>query len=303
LIESRFNRRRMCRLLATAPAAVALGALARGEESEKPFALRYVLSSSLYGKTRLEEILPEVKKTGASGIDLWPLRHADQREQVEAMGHERFGELLKKHGVGLALTTRFDLGPLKLRDEMHFVRRFGGEMIVTGFVPKAADAERFVEQLAPHVEVAEKQGITLAIENHGCSPDDIRHFAKLVKSPRLGVALAPYHLPQDPALLARLIEDLGSKLVLFYAWQHGNGCMKPMPVDEQLLQMPGRGPLDFRPILGALRKIDFQGPVEIFMHPVPRGVPIRESTLLVTKEINRARSYLSECLGQIRDPL
>ena len=213
------------------------------------------------------------------------------------MGHERFGELLKQHGAGLAMTTRFDLGPLRLQDEMRFVRRFGGDLIVTGFVPDRPAAERFVEQLAPHVEAAEKLGVTLGIENHGCDPDAIRHFASLAKSPNLGVALAVYWLPQDPAVIARLIEDLGPKLVLFYAWQHGNGCMKPMPVAEQLLQMPGRGPLDFRPILAALRKIDFRGPVEIFMHPVPRGIPILESTAKVTGEINRARGYLAGCLG------
>lgn len=295
--ECTLDRRRVCRLLAGASAAVALGAKAEGGEAEEPFALRYVLASSLYGKTRLEEILPEVKKCGAWGIDLWPLRHADQREQVEAMGHERFGELLAEHGVSLAMTTRFDLGPLRLQDEMRFVRRFGGRLIVTGFVPDRPAAERFVERLAPHVEVAEKLGVTLGIENHGCDPDAIRHFASLAASPNLGVALAPYWLPQDPAVIARLIENLGSKLVLFYAWQHGNGCMKPMPVAEQLLQMPGRGPLDFRPVLAALRKINFRGPVEIFMHPVPRGIPILGSTAKVTAEINRARGYLADCLA------
>jgi len=297
MTQTTLDRRRMCRLLAGAPAALALGSPARGNAVDEPFALRYVLASCLYGKTRLEEILPEVKKTGARGIDLWPLRHADQREQVEAMGHERFGELLDEHGVGLAMTTRFDLGPLKLQDEMRFVRRFGGELILTGFVPDRAGAERFVERLAPHVEAAEELGVTLAIENHGCEPDAIRHFAGLVRSPRLGVALAPYWLPQEPASIARLIEDLGPKLALFYAWQHGQGCMKPMPVQEQLLQMPGRGPLDFRPILGALRKIDYRGPVEIFMHPVPRGIPVRKSISLVTEEVNRARTYLGECLS------
>jgi sugar phosphate isomerase/epimerase len=54
--------------------------------------------------------------------------------------------------------------------------------------------------------------------------------------------------------------------------------------------------LDFRPLLAALKKIGYSGGVEIFMHPVPRGIPILETTAQVTDEINRARRYLDQCL-------
>jgi protease I len=57
------------------------------------------------------------------------------------------------------------------------------------------------------------------------------------------------------------------KLTLFYAWEHGMGCMKPMPKEEELQQMPGRGKLDWKPLLAALKQINFTGPTEIFMHP------------------------------------
>lgn len=60
--------------------------------------------------------------------------------------------------------------------------------------------------------------------------------------------------------------------------------------------MPGRGSLDFAPLLAALREIEYSGFTEIFMHPVPRGIPILEPTAAVTAEINRARDYLTECL-------
>ena len=56
--------------------------------------------------------------------------------------------------------------------------------------------------------------------------------------------------------------------------------------------MPGRGTLDFAPILAALKKIDYSGWTEIFMHPVPRGIPIMDSLEGVTDEIDRARHYL-----------
>ena len=56
--------------------------------------------------------------------------------------------------------------------------------------------------------------------------------------------------------------------------------------------MPGRGELDSRPRVAALRKIEYRGWTEIFMHPVPRGVPILETPNQVTAEINRSRDYL-----------
>ena len=152
--------------------------------------------------------------------------------------------------------------------------------------------------MKPHIAAAEKHGITISIENHGSalieSPDSMRWLIELTDSPHLGIALAPYHLPDDAQLVAQLIEDLGQGLALFYAWQHGMGCHEKLPKGQELMQMPGRGSLDFAPILSALKKINYTGWTEIFMHPVPRGIPILDSTADVTDEINRARHYLDE---------
>ena len=77
------------------------------------------------------------------------------------------------------------------------------------------------------------------------------------------------------------------------------GCAKKLPKEQELLQMPGRGELDFTPLLVALRDIDYHGWTEIFMHPVPRGIPILNSTDAVSGEINRARQYLNACLEKV----
>lgn len=279
------------------------------ESATAPFGLRYILASSLYGTTKLEEILPEVQKTGARHIDIWPRPHADQREQIEAMGHERFAELLRRYDVELGMISRFDLGPFGLREEMRFARKFGAKVLITGSRgPKDLAGEeckravqQFVEQMKPHVAAAEELGMTVGIENHSgallSSPDSLRYFAEFARSPHLGVALAPYHLPQNAQEITRLIENLGSQLVHFYAWQYGQGCMKKMPKPQELEQLPGRGKLDFKPLLAALKKIAYGGWTEIFMHPFPRGIPIMETTAQVTEEINRARRYLETCLS------
>ncbi len=307
--ERVLNRRDMCRILAAGPAAAALAV--RSAAAGEPFRLRYCVASCMYGTLKLADILPEVRKTGADAIDLWPPRHGDQRKQIDDLGHERFTEMLRENDVKLGAITRFDLGPFKLQDEIRVLRKLGGTVLVTGSrhgtQPDGDGLKQavgqFVEDMKPHAATAEEHGVTIAIENHGnallCSPDSLRWFADMARSPGLGVALAPYHLPQDPQLLAKLVDDLGPKLTLFYAWQHGNGCMTKLPKEEELLQMPGRGPLDFVPILAALKKIGFAGYTEIFMHPVPRGIPILETLGEVTAEINRARAYLEQCLEKV----
>jgi sugar phosphate isomerase/epimerase len=259
----------------------------------------------MYGKTPLADILPEVKATAATGIDLWPLPHGNQREQASELGSEPFRALLATHGVGVSMVTRFDLGPFKLQDELRAASHMGAKLVVCGAVGpqglKGADLKaavaQFVERLRPTLDVAAACGMTIGIENHDHNlidtADAMRYLADRCADRPLGIALAPYHLPQDATAIATLIGDLGPRLAHFYAWQYGRGSRTRQPRDDELLQLPGRGPLDFAPLLAALAKIDYQGLTEIFMHPFPRGVPILDSTAAVTAEINRAREYLA----------
>jgi sugar phosphate isomerase/epimerase len=306
MTESRFTRREFAAAMGVSLAGSLCGRLGLAEQASG-FRLNYILASPMYGTAPLAEVLPEVQKTGATHIDIWPRQHANHREQVAEMGLDRFAELLREHGVGLGMITRYDLGPYGLQDEMRVLQKLGGRVIVAGArnTDGATLRDRvkaFVDNLRPHVALAQELGVAIGIENHGNSlinePDSLRYLAEFAPSKHLGIALAPYHLPQDEQVIAGLIADLGEHLVHFQAWQHGMGCMAKLPKEQELLQMPGRGPLDFAPILQALKRIDYQGFTEIFMHPVPRGIPILETTAAVTEEINLARAYLQGCLAK-----
>lgn len=309
-----FNRRAFNRgLLGTAAIStlpnflVGQSTLADGRD----FKFRYIVGSSMYGYTDVAEIMPEVAKTGATALDIWPKVHGNQREQLDEMGAEKFAALLDQHDVSLGCITQYALGPFGIQDEMRLAKRFGCPAIVcggkgpvglTGSELKSA-VGKFVEQMKPHLDVAEETGVTIAIENHAKnlidSPDSLKWLVELRSSDHLAVALAPYHLPQDESLISDLIRAIGGGIAMFYAWQHGMGCHQKLPKEQELLQMPGRGTLDFVPLLAALRDINYQGWTEIFMHPVPRGIPILDSTAAVTSEINRSRDYLAECLRKI----
>ena len=302
------NRRRLLKRTALATAWCAFPELPAAEPA---FQLNYIVGSAMYGDLPLATVIEETPKTGAKLLDVWPKKHGTQREQMDEMGHEKVMELLAKHDVKLACSTRYDLGPFKLEDEMPIVKKFGGKVIVTGGTGpvglKGDDLKKavkaFVEQMKPHLAKAGELGITIAIENHINNiidaPDSLRWLVEFSQGLPLGVELAPYHLPQDTALIASLITDIGSKLTVLCAWEHGMGCMKPMPKDEEIQQLPGRGKLDFTPILKALKDIHYQGFTEIFMHPTPRGIPILPTAAEVTAEINRSRGYLEKCLANL----
>jgi sugar phosphate isomerase/epimerase len=270
----------------------------------KPFEFKYLLASPMYGYADLQEILPEATKVGATAIDIWPKVHGNQREQITEMGEAKFGELLERYRLQLGCITQYPLGPFGLKEEILLAQRFGCKLLVTGGEGpkglKGSDLKRavkaFVEKLKPHLEFAATNSVTIAIENHGNnlidSEDSLRYLIDFRPNQNLAVALAPYHLPQDPELLGKLIRELGNGIALFYAWQHGMGCMAAQPKELELLQMPGRGNLDFAPIVQALMDIKYAGWTEIFMHPFPRGIPIHPSIDEVTTEINRSREYL-----------
>ena len=52
----------------------------------------------------------------------------------------------------------------------------------------------------------------------------------------------------------------------------------------------------FSSAITPLKKIEYRGQTEIFMHPFPRGLPILETAEAITAEINRSRDYLEALL-------
>lgn len=293
--------------------ALMMGASRRFLEAAEPsrFQFRYMLASSMYGKLPLEVILPEVAKVGAEWIDIWPQVHGNQREQMDAIGLDAFDALLNEHEIRLGCLTHYDLGPFGLAPAFETAQRFACPVIVTGGRgPRdlsgselRSAVKTFCEQMTPHLDQAGERGVNIAIENHANNlihtPDSLKWLIDLRPRPNLKIALAPYHLEEQvegAAGLASLIRHVGSEMAVFYAWQHGLGCHQKLPKEQELLQLPGRGSLDFQAPIEALREVGFSGFTEIFMHPVPRGIPILPTAAQTTEEINRSRSYLERLL-------
>jgi sugar phosphate isomerase/epimerase len=140
----------------------------------------------------------------------------------------------------------------------------------------------FFESLKPQIELAEKQNSRLAIENHGNalldSLDSFKAFVDLNTSPRVGLALAPYHLQAIGAPVEEAIRICGRQLLFFYAWQNA----------PELGQLPGYGPADFTPWLRTLAQVNYRGFVNPFMHG---HVEVETMALALAK----SRDYLLRC--------
>ena len=77
------------------------------------------------------------------------------------------------------------------------------------------------------------------------------------------------------------------------------GSKDPLPKAQEMKQLPGYGELDFQPMVAALKNIGYGRRTSIFMHPVPRGIPILPTAAEVTAAVNRSREYLDACLAAV----
>jgi hypothetical protein len=54
--------------------------------------------------------------------------------------------------------------------------------------------------------------------------------------------------------------------------------------------------LNYKNILTALKEIKYEGYCEIFMHPVPRGIPILPEKSQVTNAIIKSKNYIDSLM-------
>jgi len=301
------DRRKACQVLGASLVTPSL--LSAADEA---FQFNYVLSSAMFGDMPLDSVLAEVSKTGCGSVDIWRKVHATHREQIDEMGDDAFQALLKKHETEMSASTCYPLGPFKQDDEMRWVKKNRGRITVCGSGgmgekdPVGAEAkkqvEAFFEKLKPHYELAEELGVTMAIENHKnsmlSSPDSIRYFVEMNPSSNVGIAFAPHHLYDAVDEIPQLIRDCGNENIPFFYFQEFHPSSKQkMPKEEELKQMPGFGSLDYAPIVAALKEIKYDGLSEIFMHPVPRGIPVLDTPEEISEVINKSRDYLTKLLS------
>jgi len=241
----------------------------------------------------IEQACERIARLGFEAIDIWSAHqgcpHLD--DVAKRLGAEGLKKLLAKHKLKLFAFSVYRGGYERYAE---LLGEGGGGVAVRGSGPACKPEEltsrmrQFIEQLKPLAELAERYNSYLAIENHGnallCSLDSFKAFVDINKSPRLGIALAPYHIQSLKASVPEAIRICDQQLFFFYAWQHYS--------DAQ--QLPGVGPTDMIPWIRALADIRYRGYVNPFMHGHPEP-DVMEKNLAIS------RDYLKDCHKKLKN--
>ena len=248
-------------------------------------------SSIHFMQMPIEQACERIARLGFEAIDIWSAHegcpHLD--DVAKRLGPDGLKKLLAEHKLKLFAFSVYKGGYARYAE---LLGKAGGGVAVRGSAPPCKPEElavrmrKFIEELKPLVELAEQHNSYLAIENHGnallCSLDSLKAFVDTNTSPRLGIALAPYHIQALKASVPEAIRICGKQLFFFYAWQH-------YPGPEQL---PGIGPTDMTPWIQALADIRYRGYVNPFMHGHPEPD-------VMAGNLAKSRDYLKDCFKKV----
>ena len=239
----------------------------------------------------IEQACEQIAKLGFEAIDIWSAHagcpHLD--DVLNRLGSDGLKKVLAKNNLKLFAFSVYKGGYERYAE---LLGKTGGGVAITGSTKPCKPEEltlhmrEFIESLEPLVELAEKYDSYLAIENHVHalldSLDSLKAFVDINTSPRLGIALAPYHLQTLKASVPEAIQICGGQLFFFYAWQHHP--------DEK--QLPGIGPTDMTPWIQALADIRYRGYVNPFMHG-------HHQVDVMAANLAKSRDYLNVCYNKV----
>ncbi|MBL9126820.1 MAG: sugar phosphate isomerase/epimerase [Verrucomicrobiales bacterium] len=247
---------------------------------------RFSTSSLHFKDEPLEGVCDRVAGLGFEAIDVWSAyegcRHLD--DAMQRLGGQGLSDVLERAKLKLFAASTYVGGYRKYAD---FLGAAGGCVAVQGSAEPCPPTElvarmrKFLESMKPLADLAGERRSWLAIENHGHALldglDSFRAFVDLNTHPRLGIALAPYHLQALGASVPEAIRIAGRQLLFFYAWQKGEG----------LEQLPGHGTTDMKPWMKALGDAGYAGYVNVFMHGHPDAATMSAA-------LSRSRAALIE---------
>lgn len=257
-----------------------------------PWRMRLSTSSIHFKGLPIEQACERIAELGFEAIDIWSAHedcpHLD--DVAERLGPDGLRALLARCKLKLFAFSVYRGGYARYAE---LLGKAGGGIAIQGSAGPCRAEEltgrmhQFIESLQPLIELAETHDSYLAIENHGNallnSLDSLKAFVETNRSPRLGIALAPYHIQALKASVPEAIRICGKQLFFFYAWQRQDGAK----------QLPGVGPADMQPWIKALAEVRYRGYVNPFMHGHPE--PEVMATHLVT-----ARDYLKDCYRRLQ---
>ncbi|MBC8872704.1 MAG: sugar phosphate isomerase/epimerase [Planctomycetes bacterium] len=295
--DNKCSRRNFLRLGSAAFVGMAgADGLIRGAraDDQSQWKMRLSCSSIAFASLPIEQAVQRIADLGFDAIDIWSAHagcpHLD--DVLDRLGPEALKQLLAKHKLDLYSFSVYSGGYPRYAE---LLGKAGGGVAVHGSGgfndpdDLTASMKHRLNALKPELELAEKYDSHVALENHSGKSllnymDSFKAFTDLNRHPRLGIALAPYHIQINKESVEEAIKICGDQLFFFYAWQHAPGTG----------QLPGIGPTDCKPWLDALAKVNFRYPVNPFMHHEPAPDEMVEA---MAKSCKYLKSCRQESVG------
>ncbi|UCE50821.1 MAG: TIM barrel protein, partial [Phycisphaerales bacterium] len=235
-MNQNLNRRDFLKAVSVSGAAAvtspAPSAWARRAGTGRKWRMRLSTSSIHFMGLPIEQACERIARLGFEAIDIWSAHqgcpHLD--DVANRLGSEGLKKVLTKNKLKLFAFSVYKGGYERYAE---LLGKAGGGVAVRGSSGPCKPEEltvrmrKFLEGLKPLVELADKYDSYLAIENHGnallCSQDSFKAFVDNNNSPRLGIALAPYHVQRQKESVTEAIRICDQQLLFFYAWQSYKG--------------------------------------------------------------------------------
>lgn len=228
---------------------------------------RLTCSSVNYQSLPLEEACRRISALGFEAVDVWDWPNCPHLESIANEYHaDGLAKLLEKYNLELCGISVYGTSYAKYAS---LLGECGGGNVIRGTTGRSSEnltqqMKNFLEALKPELELCEKNNSWMLVENHGGNTvlDELDSFKALLDldpHPRLGIALAPYHILNKKESVGDVIRLCGDRLRFIYLWTNES--------DEK--QLPGLGTTDVADWFKALEEIKFSRFWAPFMHGEP----------------------------------
>ena len=262
---------------------------AGAEETASVKKPRLTCSSVNYQSLPLDEACRRIADLGFEAIDIWDWPNCKHLESAaNDYRAEGLAELLDKHKLELC---GFSVYSTSFSKYAPLLGACGGGNAIRGTRGRTSenlteDMKKFLEEIKPDLELCEKYNAYYLVENHSGNSllNDLDSFKALLDldlHPRLGIALAPYHILHNKESVTEALRLCRDRMRFIYLWTNES--------DEK--QLPGLGTTDVSGWFKTLEEIEYAHYWTPFMHWEPEPDKMdslhRQSLEFLRKYVNR----------------
>lgn len=217
--------------------------------------------------------LQAMKEVGIGEIDLWSIPNWAEHVKLDADDPEEIANEVQGAGLQVCALSLYTSDPQRLRLGLEFAAKLGAPMVVNG--TRGQSWDELAEFLRPALEVAERTGVKLALENHTDtlldSSDRIEELCRRFPADLVGIAFAPPHCVVIGERPNDIVHRFADRILLLYLWDvsprnRGLAWWRKHWHEFPEEQFPGSGIVDFQALADAIRITGYKGKLVICLH-------------------------------------